>query len=85
MTYLGSESVQRDLENSIKYFTAAAEKGELISQFELGKIYADKSNLAYDEIKASKWLNQVAKKGHGGAKKMLGKLKEKGPLGDTEH
>lgn len=56
------------------YWLAATSFGEPSAQFEIGLFHLRDRSSEQGERQAARWFNQAAKKGHAGAKAMLGKL-----------
>ncbi|MEN0002133.1 MAG: tetratricopeptide repeat protein [Pseudomonadota bacterium] len=56
------------------YWQAATSFGEPNAQFEIGRLHLGDGSDANGRTQAAKWFNQAAKKGHAGAKAMLGQI-----------
>ncbi|MEM1378265.1 MAG: tetratricopeptide repeat protein [Pseudomonadota bacterium] len=56
------------------YFQAATSFGEPTAQFEIGRMHFGDGTNPDGQRQAAKWFNQAAKKGHAGAKAMLGHI-----------
>ena len=58
----------------MKWFTKAAEQGDVSAQYDLGVCYYLGSGVKKDVIEASKWYKKAADQGHAGAKERLRKM-----------
>ena len=63
-----------DIDNTILWFTKAAEQGFARSQNELGLFYINGTKVAKDMIKATYWFEKAASQGHPGAQNNLGTI-----------
>lgn len=68
--YESDDYVPRDIPKAVKYYTYAAEKGHLRSQYNLGEIYYNDKNTE----KAMKYYQLAADKNHAKSLYMLGKI-----------
>lgn len=68
-------SVVVDEDAAREYYQRAANYGSPIGQFEVGKMYLEEDQSAGGSVRqAGRWLKLAAKKGHQGARAMLGNL-----------
>ena len=66
MAYLYSRGlgVEKDLQQSLEWYTRAAEQGYAIAQYNLGLIFAKGKFVKKDEGAATQWLRAAAEQGH---------------------
>ena len=74
---LGENGIEKDINKSIKWYTLAAEKGNVYAQYNLGKIYESEKDII-DYKKAAKWYLLGAEKGNAFSQLKLGLLYAKG-------
>lgn len=60
------------------YYRAAAEKGHVEAQFELGSMYQVGDGVEKNNFQAAKWYRRAAKQGHGEAMCRLANLYQRG-------
>ena len=65
------ERVKKDLEEAVKWFAKAAERGNVEAMYYLGECYRDGSGVDEDQKKAVEWFTKAAKQGHEEAKAEL--------------
>ena len=63
MYYSGKEGVSKDRKEALKWYTIAANKGHVESQYSLGYLYLHGQGTAKNEIAAKKWLKKAAAQG----------------------
>jgi len=71
--YLRGDGINRNINNAIRWFEKAAEKGHLKSHYELGKIYfVGKGGIKPDFKQSAKWFLEPATQGYDDAQYKLG-------------
>ncbi len=72
MDYLKGSVTEKSIDQAIKYFSLAAEKGDKEAQFRLGNLYLIGRELPQDFDKAFQWLGKAAEQGLAKAQYNLG-------------
>ncbi len=74
----GSDVVEQDYDEAIKWYTEAAEQGHTMAQFNLGVIYNSDEHVERDPYKAVKWWSKAAESGYAPAQYNLGLMYDSG-------
>ncbi len=69
--YEHGEGVERDQARAITLYCAAAKKGHIRAQYQLGWLYANGRGVKRDDALAAAWFRLAAAKGDGHAQRML--------------
>jgi soluble lytic murein transglycosylase-like protein len=72
--YEHGEGVQQDYDRAIRLYCAAARRGHVQAQYQLGWIYANGRGTARDDAQAAAWFRLAAAKGDVAAARMLARL-----------
>ena len=73
--YCTGNGVAVDLALAIKWYRAAAEQGEPVSQCNLGLMYENGSGLPKDLSTAAEWYRRAADQGNEDARQALARLR----------
>jgi len=63
---------------SVAVVIARAERGDVVAEAQLGRLYSTGRDVPQDYYEAAKWFYRAATRGHGGAQYALGMLYNKG-------
>jgi TPR repeat protein len=74
----GTDIIEQDYDEAIKWYTQAAEQGHILSQFNLGVIYNSGEEVERDPFAAVKWWSKAAEKGYAPAQYNLGLMYDSG-------
>ena len=69
--YEHGESVPRSYERALRLYCAAARRGHVQAQYQLGWMYANGRGVARDDVQAAAWFRRAAAKGDLPARRML--------------
>ncbi len=72
--YDKGEGMPEDDKEAVKWYRKAAEQGNALAQFSLGKAHDGGEGALKDKVSAYAWYNIAAANGHAGAKKSKGLL-----------
>lgn len=75
---MGEEERKVPSTNTVEMYIEAAEGGEYLAQYYLGKMYRDGDRVLQDYEKAAKWFEKASRKGYADAQFSLGVLYGKG-------
>jgi uncharacterized protein len=64
---IGGNGIQQNYRSAAIWYRKAAEQGEDLSQYRLGKLYAKGLGVKHDKVKAVKWFRRSADQGNGSA------------------
>jgi len=78
MYYFGELGVERNLEESFKWYKMAALNGDSGAQFELGFMYSNGEGVEKNGVNSSDWYIKSAENGYGGAYVIVGNRYIKG-------
>ena len=70
--------VNRNPEEAIRWYRAAAEQGHATAQFSLGSMYSEGDGVSQDFEEAIRWYQASAEQGHGHAQNNLGDMYSNG-------
>lgn len=76
--YYGRNGVEKNLEEAIKYYCKAAEKGDTIAQNDMGNCYYYGKGCQVNHAEAVRWYNRAAERGYMYAQYNLGWAYEHG-------
>lgn len=79
--YYAGIGVEKDIDESVHWFSRAAEKGNLNAMYNLGYIYLKGEGVAEDPTKAHYWLTRSAEAGNSKAQSILGYMHYSGKHG----
>ncbi|MBT5049221.1 MAG: sel1 repeat family protein, partial [Rhodospirillaceae bacterium] len=68
------QGVERDVENAIRWYRVAAERGNSMAQLKLGLTYDDGDGVAKDQAEAAEWYLLAARQGDATAQRKLAYL-----------
>ncbi len=71
----GSEEIQKDLTEALKWYRKSAEQGNAEAQYNLGMLfYAEVKDIEQDYKKAAKWIKKAAEQGISNAQNTIGEM-----------
>lgn len=69
--YEHGESVPQDFDRALRLYCAAARRGHVAAQYQLGWMYANGRGVARDDAQAAAWFRRAAAKGDPPSRRML--------------
>jgi TPR repeat protein len=71
---LDGDGVRANIREGLRWLRRAAERGDPIAQYNLGKAYAEGECVRQSTTYAKKWLARANERGHAKARRLLQKL-----------